>query len=61
MTAGAKADQLGRVVDIRIALVIRLLKRGNINENLSRRRLAGQWMNRHLLSTPLFLTFVSAL
>ena len=47
-----KANQLRRVVDIGLTLVIGLLQRRHVDQDIGRRRLAGKWMNRHLLPTP---------
>ena len=52
MAAGAEANQLRRVVDVRLTLVIGLLQCRHVDQYIDRRRLAGKWMNRHLLPTP---------
>ena len=48
MAAGAEADELLRIVEVRLPLVIGPLKAGHIDQQLPRRRLAGQRMNSHL-------------
>ena len=54
MTASAETHQLSRIVDIGFALVVSVLKCRNVDQKLSRRRLAGKWMYCHFL----FLSFV---
>ena len=43
MPAGAKADQLAGIVEIRLALVIFAFEPGRIDQHLLGGRLAGQW------------------
>src|SRR6186713_580799 len=54
VAASAETHQLGRIIDIRFTLVISLLQCRDIDQKFSRRRLAGKWMYRHLLSIPFY-------